>query len=80
MRTEGFFQHFSGHCVFQAFAGLDESGDRRIAAGRPAGLAAEQAAVAVSHQNDDGRVDAWEGEVPALHAAEHVAGALGHQL
>ena len=54
----GFLIHLSSNCILEAFAGLDESGNGRVAAVRPIGLTAEKASLAILNQHDDGRVDA----------------------
>ena len=58
-----FLEHFARHRVFEALARLDESRDGGIAARRPARLPAEQRALAVRHQHDDGGIDARKGLV-----------------
>src|SRR3546814_8656397 len=60
------------HRLLQAFARLDEAGEGGMHAGRPDGLAAEQAAVAaVVHQHDDRGVGArgMHGSATAVRAA-----------
>ena len=52
----GFLSDFAPDCIFEAFAGLDESRDRLVAAFRPTRLTAEQASIATSDEHDYRRV------------------------
>ena len=53
----GFFVNLSTHGIFQAFAGFDKSGDRRVAAVWPILLSTQEATLAVRYQYDDRRVN-----------------------
>ena len=67
-----FLHDLAGHRLFQAFAGLDETGQGRIHAFDPAVLAAQQAGrapalrVAVGDQHDDRRIGAGKMVVGAF--------------
>ena len=52
----GLFKDFPTNRVLEAFAGLNESCNRRVASFRPACLSAQQAAVACRDQYDNRRV------------------------
>ena len=52
----GFLQHLTRHRLFQALARFDEAGQRRIHPRWEARLAPQQAAIAVMHQHDHGRI------------------------
>ena len=79
-RDAGFLEHFAHHGILEALARLDEAGDGRVAARRPARLPTEQRALAVAHQHDDRRVDAREelGGAGRVGAQQDVAGADRH--
>ncbi len=54
----GFLKDFTPYSVLEALAGLDETGNRRITPFGPAILPAQQAAFAVSDQDDYRRINA----------------------
>src|SRR5690606_37157981 len=72
----GLLADLAHHRVLQAFARLNEAGDGRVTARRPARLPPEQRALAVRHKHDYGRIDAGELiECTAwIAAAKHMAG------
>ena len=58
----GFFVDFAGDCLFEVFAGVNESGDEGEAVGMPLAVIREQHALAVTagHQRHDGGFDTGE--------------------
>ena len=58
----GFFVDFAGDCLFEVFAGVNESGDEGEAVGVPLAVIRQQYALAVAagHQRHDGGFDAGE--------------------
>ena len=78
----GFLEDLTDDRVFQAFAGLDESGEHRMLSDWPDRLPAKDAAVgSIVDQHDDGGICAGETEETAflILAREHMPGltALG---
>src|SRR2546428_2917596 len=63
------FLHLSRDRALERLAVVDEAGDERVAVGRPHGLAREQHAVAVAHDDDDRRVQVGIVLVRAARAA-----------
>jgi hypothetical protein len=59
-RNAGLFHDFTPDCVFEAFTRLDKSCNRRIPARGPCRLTPKQRTLAIRHENDDGRIRAWE--------------------
>ena len=74
-----FLEHFAGDGLFQRFARLDESGQRRIAVRRPAGVATQQQAFAIADRDDHRRIGARVVFEPALQAMAEPAGAQEFQ-
>lgn len=58
----GFFVDFAGDCLFEVFAGVNESGDERKTVGVPLAVVCQQYALAVTagHQRHDGGFDTGE--------------------
>src|SRR3954462_2782947 len=56
----GLFLHLAADPLFEALARLDEARERRMEPGRPSRLAAEETAVAVVDEHDDGGIGAGE--------------------
>ncbi len=56
----GFFRHLATNRIFETLTGLDETGDRGVAALGPARLPTEQAMFVMRYENDDRGIDPWE--------------------
>jgi len=52
----GFLIYLATHGVLQAFAGLNETGDRRVTILRPARLSSEQASFPIVNEDDHRRI------------------------
>ena len=81
----GFFVDFAGDCLFEVFAGVNESGDERKTVGVPLAVVCQQYALAVTagHQRHDGGFDTGEhhfargGAADSLGAEERLFAAVG---
>ena len=67
------FQHLARHRLLQRLAGLDETGDHRVAPGGPGRLPPQQQALAIADGDDHGRVDAGIVVLAAVGAMGDVA-------
>src|SRR3989442_2223182 len=63
------FLHLARHGALERLTVVDEAGDERIAVRRPDGLPREQHAVAVTDDDDDGRMQVRVVRVPAARPA-----------
>lgn len=77
----GFFVDFAGDCLFEVFAGVNESGDERKTVGVPLAVVCQQYALAVTagHQRHDGGFDTGEHHFARGGAADSL-GAEGRLL
>ena len=77
----GFFVDFTGNCLFEVFAGVNETGDEGEAVGVPLAVIRQQHALAVAagHQRHDGRFNAGEYHLAGGGAADAL-GAEGRLL
>ncbi len=77
----GFFVDFAGDCLFEVFAGVNESGDERKTVGVPLAVVCQQYALAVTagHQRHDGGFDTGEHHLAGGCAADAL-GAEGRLL
>ena len=77
----GFFVDFAGNCLFEVFAGVNESGNEGEAVGVPLAVIRQQHALAVAagHQRHDGGFDAGEHHLAGGGAADSL-GAEGRLL
>ena len=77
----GFFVDFAGDCLFEVFAGVNESGDERKTVGVPLAVVCQQYALAVTagHQRHDGGFDTGEHHLAGGGAADSL-GAEGRLL
>ena len=68
----GFFVNFAGDCLFEVFAGVNETGDEGEAVGVPLAVIRQQHALAVAagHQRHDGGFDAGEHHLAGGGAAD----------
>ena len=56
----------AAHGIFEALAGFNEPGDRRIPSFGPRGLPPEQAMIAFGNEHDDGRIGARKEHLVAI--------------
>ena len=77
----GFFVDFAGDCLFEVFAGVNESGDERKTVGVPLAVVCQQYALAVTagHQRHHGGFDTGEHQLAGGGAADAL-GAEGRLL
>ena len=77
----GFFVDFTGNCLFEVFAGVNETGDEGETVGVPLAVIRQQHALAVAagHQRHDGRFNAGEYHLAGGGAADAL-GAEGRLL
>ena len=77
----GFFVDFTGNCLFEVFAGVNESGNEGETVGVPLAVIRQQHALAVTtgHQRHDGGFDAGEHHLAGGGAADSL-GAEGRLL